>query len=395
MINKKVVKKEFSINDFLTLKLEKEYDLLETSVYIAGERFKQCKYLLMEISVERKKRLDEIKSIDEAAKYLNCTLEGENMLLSYIPSKVEFWAHCSNLQAWAENNYDTRLLHSNLSFPLLKRLTEVGDSKAKRVFKCEIGKRLASGYSSVVRFLKEEKYLDYLTEEEIVVALSQIEWEKDIDEEHILLDFPHNILLKAILEPEEAQAVLELEQIINKEIPISIRNYKDKLININKRHINWLDIPSLNKDHKLKTIPKLLIKFKYLEDLFITDHEISKIPNIIGELEFLKNLYLFKNNITSIPQSIERLKNLKILNLAKNPLEVFPSELSGLKSLEVLILNNCNLKEVPEFIKSLESLKSLDLRENNINKLPRWLKEKKSSIRLRLIGNPIYQLYED
>ena len=40
--------KEFSINEFLKLKLEKN----KTVIYIAGEPFKQCKYLLLNIAVE-------------------------------------------------------------------------------------------------------------------------------------------------------------------------------------------------------------------------------------------------------------------------------------------------------------------------------------------------------
>ena len=35
-----------------------------------------------------------------------------------ITPKQEFWAHCSNLQTWNENYYDTRLIHTNLAFPL-------------------------------------------------------------------------------------------------------------------------------------------------------------------------------------------------------------------------------------------------------------------------------------
>jgi hypothetical protein len=48
-----------------------------------------------------------------------------------IPPEIRFWAHCSNLETWGENNYDTRLIHSNLAFPLLKKLTEAGDQTKK------------------------------------------------------------------------------------------------------------------------------------------------------------------------------------------------------------------------------------------------------------------------
>ena len=51
-----------------------------------------------------------------------------------ITPEQEFWGHRSNIQAWVECEYDTRLLHSNLSFPLLKALSDAGDPKAKAIF---------------------------------------------------------------------------------------------------------------------------------------------------------------------------------------------------------------------------------------------------------------------
>ena len=78
-----------------------------------------------------------IESIDEAVEKLDRSLEGASENLK-VPPETEFWGHCSNMQVWAEYNYDTRLLHSNLAFPLLKRLYEAGDTIAQRVFQEEI-----------------------------------------------------------------------------------------------------------------------------------------------------------------------------------------------------------------------------------------------------------------
>ena len=73
--------------------------------------------MLLNIETTRFKDYDSIQSIDEAAEYLNRTLERG---YRKIDPETEFWGHCSNLEAWAENNYDTRFLHRNLAFPLLK-----------------------------------------------------------------------------------------------------------------------------------------------------------------------------------------------------------------------------------------------------------------------------------
>ena len=86
----------------------------------------------------------------------------------YIPLGDQFMAHWSNLQAWFENDYDTRLLHRNIAFPLLKELTTAGDPFAKKVFKEEIAKRYTAGGSNVREYLRVEGYLDYLTEDELL-----------------------------------------------------------------------------------------------------------------------------------------------------------------------------------------------------------------------------------
>lgn len=59
--------------------------------------------------------------------------------------------------------YDTKLLHRNIAFPLLKKLTDVGDPLAKKVFKEEIAKRIDSRFNPTITFLVEEGYLDYLS----------------------------------------------------------------------------------------------------------------------------------------------------------------------------------------------------------------------------------------
>jgi small GTP-binding protein len=151
---------EFEINKHLKLKLE----FGKTNIYVNGILFNQCKYLLFNIPTKKIRDYDEIRSIDEAAEKLDKRMETHS---NYIEPETEFWGHCSNLQAWYENNYDTRLLHRNLAFPLLKSLSDAGDVLAKRVFKEEIAMRLESGYKSVVMYLIDQGFLSYLDEGEI------------------------------------------------------------------------------------------------------------------------------------------------------------------------------------------------------------------------------------
>ncbi|MFX0012812.1 MAG: hypothetical protein ACFE9R_21045 [Candidatus Hermodarchaeota archaeon] len=111
---------EFKINQYLTLKLEGN----RTNIYVNEELFQQCKFLLLEIPIEKISSFDEIESIDEASEKLDRSLEQPREGSPRIPPETEFWGHCSNMQVWAENDYDTRLLHSNLAFPLLEKLNK-------------------------------------------------------------------------------------------------------------------------------------------------------------------------------------------------------------------------------------------------------------------------------
>ena len=160
--------KEFTINEFLSLKLEG----CKTNLYLNGRLFEQCKILLIHIPIEDTEDYDEIKSIDEAAGILGWRDEEQEGVEYNIDPETEFWGHCSNLQIWYENDYDTQLLHSNLAFPLLNHLTDCGDPLAKKVFKEEIAKRIESGYLPVVLYLIEEKYIRYLSSEELSVVFA-------------------------------------------------------------------------------------------------------------------------------------------------------------------------------------------------------------------------------
>ena len=83
--------KIFKVNDFITLKLLDD----ETIIYVCGELFLTCKYLLMNIILDNRNEYNDIESIDEAAESLNHELEITNRY--NIPPEIEFWGHCSNL----------------------------------------------------------------------------------------------------------------------------------------------------------------------------------------------------------------------------------------------------------------------------------------------------------
>jgi len=169
------IQPEFKINPYLELRLENA----KSNIYVGERLFNQCKYLLLDFPITNTKKYDKIESIDEAAEKLDSSMERGSHKY-YISPETEFWGHCLNLQAWFENNYDTRILHRNLAFPLLRALVEVGDPLAKKVFKEEIALRLESGYPSVVQHLINQDYLKYLNKEEINSLLEDRNFVKNL-----------------------------------------------------------------------------------------------------------------------------------------------------------------------------------------------------------------------
>jgi len=179
---------EYKVNSYLTLKLQN----YRINIYVKEKLINQCKYLLLNIPHQEIENYDEIGSIDEAAEMLDKSMEGNGRYNVDIPIETEFWGHCSNIQAWYENGYDTRLLHRNLAFPLLKALVDAGDHLARKVFKEEIAMRLESGYPSVVQYLINQGYLKYLSDEELKLIIENPKFIQDLSRcTNCLRDIPN------------------------------------------------------------------------------------------------------------------------------------------------------------------------------------------------------------
>ena len=151
--------KEYKINDYIILKLEDD----STVIYINNSRFIQCKKLVLDVSIDDIPSLGTAESMDDVAKRLKKSIGRK----TNITPEDEFWGHCSNIQAWVEYNYNTDLLHTSLSFPLLRELVRNGDPIAKEVLKDEILHRLILGEETATIFLLDNDYLEYFTKEEI------------------------------------------------------------------------------------------------------------------------------------------------------------------------------------------------------------------------------------
>lgn len=362
------VSKEFKVNDYITLKLEVNpwEGYWETVIYVNERRFDQCKFLLLDIPIEKIKTFDEIESIDEAAEKLDRSLENINKHSEGIPPDVEFWGHCSNLQVWFENDYDSRLLHRNLAFPLLKKLTELEDPLAKRMFKEEIAKRMESGHYSVIEYLKEGKYLNYLNYEERYSLIKNLK-SKNIKTEYVefkegLYEFVINKKLdlrekgiKEITDIKGLDTFTELEELLLCDNEISEIKGLESLISLKKLYIRK------NQISEIKGLNHLV----NLEELHLNNNIISEIKGL-ENLVNLRVLWIDQNNIKKI-RGLENLTNLVWLSLNGNQI-VKIENLDNLVNLATLSFWRNNIEKISG-LENLVKLENIDLKKNNIKEI--------------------------
>lgn len=337
---------EYVINNYITLRLENN----KTVIYVNNKVFSQCKYILL-VNPQEKHIPEEINSIDEVSELYSNKLERKFTPKDLgITVEQEFWAHCSNIQAWIENDYDTRILHRNLAFPLLKNLTEAGDPLANQIFKDEIAIRFENGYPSVVQYLMKQGYLKYLNSEEIDLIFYKL-IEKNIKNLEIT-----SCGLSALPE-----SILELKSLLT------------------------LDLSS----NEFQTLPNAVGNLKSLQHLSLRYNQVSILPESIGNLSSLQELNLESNKLKTLPESIGNLKSLQTLDLRWNHLKTFPESMSNLSSLKELVLYKNNFTTLPESIGNLKSLKVLDLRWNPLFTLPESIVNLSSLKSLSISDNPL------
>jgi len=252
--------KTFRVNEYITVKLE--YD--KSNIYFNNTLFMQSKFLLLGGShggvIEA--FISHFRFVDEE-ELLYHNYEYKKFINAKIPHETEFWAHCSNLQVWAENNYKSCLLHTNLAFPLLKKLVEAGDPQAKKVFKEEIAKRLESGYPPVVEYLVREGYTRYLNSEE---------------------------LLFTVLVPEEAEILLEIES---------------HLFEYDKK--NFYLVGELD----LHLAPCFTVKNKHVTGIYLFDCGLDFLPDSIRDLSYLESLDISFNGLNLSKEMLAKLRDIK------------------------------------------------------------------------------------
>jgi len=299
---------EFKINKYITLRLEGSI----TVIYVKGKRFDQCKYLLFNI-VKGDQMAKKIDSIDEMEEYLEDKLEYQEIMHFDIEPEEEFQAHCSNIQAWAENDYDTRILHRNLAFPLLKRLYQEGDVVARRVFKDEVAQRVGMGTNNTILFLCIEGYLEVFNGEEFDCLLE--ENKKNLNELRDYLiskEINLNVYMISFIIKSSRKLNLEKELIKNK---LLLSKFLATIVSILKdKRYNWNHFESNLITDIVPIILKMLThKMKDdLTNIVVLNEALNFIDIFLKPILKKENRYLKEKNFHYLLKKYFEQKNFEV-----------------------------------------------------------------------------------
>jgi len=347
--------KTFVINRYLNLKLKDK----KTYIYVGDKEILVCKKVGINILPNTISDYLKYETIDDLEEF-NYTFD-ESVKIT---SETEFFVHCSNLQTWENNGYNTDLIHSSVAFPVLKKLMEVGDLSAKRVFKEEILKRFLTGNKSVQEYLILEGYIQYLSslEREMLFGKEFFKFKT--------LELYVGYRIKIISSCKSRRGVrIQNRNIIGLHLYGKDSKTKNKLFPYQIKYFKNLEELYL-ENFLMLTIPKWIENLNNLNKMRLSQNHLLVIPKSIGKLLDLEYLSLTLNFLDKLPKEIELLENLKELDISYNSFKKFPKQIFGLNQLEDLNLSHNQIKDIPSEIGSMRSLKSLGLSDNPISSLP-------------------------
>lgn len=165
--------KKVKLNEYITLK----YEWGDTIIYVNGKKFDHCRLFPIVIPQGEEEDYEDISSLEEAGEIMEekkKDWDTDSFEFEISPREL-FKVHWSNLQAWVESGYNTLVLHSTLSFPLLKKLYELGDPQAKKIYKEEVAERLSSGNETVIKIIFLQGVYKALSEEEMRIVIEDVE----------------------------------------------------------------------------------------------------------------------------------------------------------------------------------------------------------------------------
>ena len=96
--------KVFEVNEFISLKLI----FSKTLIYVYDDLFLNCQKVALNLVPSEFEKYKDFDNIDDIIEFSKSHMPSEESIS--ITPEEEFWAHCSNMQAWVENDYDSCIL---------------------------------------------------------------------------------------------------------------------------------------------------------------------------------------------------------------------------------------------------------------------------------------------
>jgi hypothetical protein len=154
------------INDFISLRIIRE-DITIKKRESKSEYFYE-KGIRIEININNEPIIripnTSFPSFEKAIHEMNQSWSPQRIIVSDNKSIKVFHCLVQNLTTWCENNYDTKLLHYKIAFPLLRKLKEIGETKFQIIFQQEILWSYMERNLHVKNFLESERYLKLIGE---------------------------------------------------------------------------------------------------------------------------------------------------------------------------------------------------------------------------------------
>ena len=161
------------------------------------------------------------------------------------------------------------------------------------------------------------------------------------------------------LEYNQAQAIKDLEELIDKKIPQVEKLSFDR----NPQNNQW-------GVEKYGSTFGIIIEGGHIVGMALHDCGLKKLPDSIGNITSLKVLSLRNNKLTTLPGSFSKLMSLQLLSLWRNNLSNIPEPATSLLALQALWVQYNQISTLPDSIVNLKLLRDLNLGSNNFKSIP-------------------------
>lgn len=197
--------------------------------------------------------------------------------------------------------------------------------------------------------------------------------------------------LKWLMMEEEANALIDLQNITLRYIPMVKDCRRRNGYTLNGRHIAQLNLQNMN----LSYLPSSLSKLIHLNYLDLSHNQISDLKEKLTNLVNLEHLDISHNNIESPPYDLGALNKLRYLNLSYNRIYHLPEIFIDIPNLESFYINRNNLRHLPDDLFTSKNLQILDGSHNQIKFVQPSIKNLKNLKRLILQNNKIKTLPQE